>query len=59
MRPGQCGDDPCIRPTPGDRVEVDPHVGDSTRAEIEYARWLGLPVKFTHPAADPGREANL
>lgn len=30
------------------------YVGDSTRAEIEYARSLGKPVEFTHPEADPG-----
>ncbi|MFG3211920.1 hypothetical protein [Streptomyces tendae] len=33
---------------------VGPYVGDSTRAEITYARSLGKPVRFTHPAADPG-----
>ncbi|WP_443054813.1 hypothetical protein [Streptomyces sp. IBSBF 2394] len=33
---------------------VGAHVGDSTRAEITYARSLGKPVRFTHPEADPG-----
>ncbi|GHA69831.1 hypothetical protein GCM10010330_23870 [Streptomyces tendae] len=33
---------------------VGPYVGDSTRAEITYARSLGKPVRFTHPEADPG-----
>jgi hypothetical protein len=28
-------------------------VGDSTRAEIAYARELGKPVRFTHPEVDP------
>ncbi|MFE2352686.1 hypothetical protein [Streptomyces parvulus] len=32
---------------------VGDHVGDSTRAEITYARSLGRPVRFTHPEADP------
>lgn len=36
---------------------VGDYVGDSTRAEIEYARYLGLPVRFTHPQVDPEREA--
>lgn len=30
------------------------YIGDSTRAEIEYARSLCKPVEFTHPEADPG-----
>ncbi|MCK1821557.1 DUF4406 domain-containing protein [Streptomyces sp. XM83C] len=33
---------------------VGDRVGDSTRAEIAYARSLGKPVRFTHPAVDPG-----
>ncbi|MFE7385303.1 hypothetical protein ACFU9F_33620 [Streptomyces zhihengii] len=28
-------------------------IGDSTRAEIAYARSLGKPVRFTHPEVDP------
>ncbi len=28
-------------------------IGDSTRAEIAYARSLGKPVRFTHPQGDP------
>jgi len=32
---------------------VGDYVGDSTRAEIAYARSLGKPVQFTHPAVDP------
>lgn len=36
---------------------VGDYIGDSTRAEIEYARCLGLPVRFTHPEVDPVREA--
>lgn len=32
---------------------VGDYVGDSTRAEIAYARELGKPVKFTHPEVDP------
>ncbi|MFK0153494.1 hypothetical protein ACIQVK_15655 [Streptomyces sp. NPDC090493] len=32
---------------------VGDHIGDSTRAEIAYARLLGKPVRFTHPEADP------
>ncbi|MET8468619.1 hypothetical protein ABZY90_12435 [Streptomyces sp. NPDC006422] len=30
---------------------VGDHIGDSTRAEIAYARTLGRPVRFTHPEA--------
>lgn len=32
---------------------VGPYIGDSTRAEIAYARELGKPVRFTHPEVDP------
>ncbi|MFF8952812.1 hypothetical protein ACF09I_28955 [Streptomyces sp. NPDC014940] len=32
---------------------VGDYVGDSTRAEIAYARSLGKPVRFTHPEVDP------
>ena len=32
---------------------VGDYIGDSTRAEIAYARSLGKPVEFTHPAVDP------
>lgn len=35
---------------------VGDYVGDSTRAEIAYARYLGKPVRFTHPDVDPGEE---
>ncbi|MEU8623263.1 hypothetical protein [Streptomyces sp. NPDC048669] len=31
---------------------VGPYIGDSTRAEIAYARELGKPVRFTHPEVD-------
>ncbi|MCQ4196368.1 hypothetical protein [Streptomyces parvulus] len=34
---------------------VGDYIGDSTRAEIAYARSLGRPVRFTHPEVDPGR----
>ena len=33
---------------------VGPYIGDSTIAEIAYARQLGKPVRFTHPEVDPG-----
>lgn len=37
-----------------DRVlVVGDYIGDSTRAEIAYARSLGKPVDFTHPEVDP------
>lgn len=36
---------------------VGDYVGDSTRAEIAYARELGKPVRFTHPEIDPAGEA--
>ncbi|MFD7980244.1 hypothetical protein [Streptomyces sp. NPDC059071] len=37
-----------------DRVlVVGDYIGDSTRAEISYARKLGKPVAFTHPEVDP------
>ncbi|MFF4661986.1 hypothetical protein [Streptomyces sp. NPDC001282] len=32
---------------------VGDYVGESTRAEIAYARQLGKPVAFTHPEVDP------
>lgn len=32
---------------------VGDYIGDSTRAEIDYARSLGKPVRFTHPEVDP------
>lgn len=35
---------------------VGPYIGDSTRAEIAYARSLGKPVRFTHPEVDPAVE---
>ena len=33
---------------------VGDYIGDSTRAEIAYARSLAKPVRFTHPEVDPG-----
>ncbi|WP_051392867.1 hypothetical protein [Glycomyces arizonensis] len=36
-----------------DVLVVGPYIGDSTRAEIVYARSLGKPVRFTHPEVDP------
>jgi hypothetical protein len=32
---------------------VGDYIGDSTRAEITYARSLAKPVRFTHPDVDP------
>ncbi|MEU6378884.1 hypothetical protein [Streptomyces sp. NPDC046909] len=32
---------------------VGDYIGDSTRAEVAYARSLGKPVRFTHPDVDP------
>lgn len=32
---------------------VGDYVGDSTRAEIAYARSLDKPIRFTHPEVDP------
>lgn len=32
---------------------VGDYIGDSTRAEIAYARELGKPIRFTHPEVDP------
>jgi hypothetical protein len=32
---------------------VGDYIGDSTRAEIAYARSLGKPVRFTYPEVDP------
>ncbi|MFD9793780.1 hypothetical protein ACFWXK_22865 [Streptomyces sp. NPDC059070] len=32
---------------------VGDYIGDSTRAELAYARSLGKPVRFTHPEVDP------
>ncbi|MGX1127815.1 hypothetical protein RKD49_007953 [Streptomyces glaucescens] len=34
-------------------IVVGDYIGDSTRAEIAYARSLGKPVRFTHPEVDP------
>lgn len=34
-------------------IVVGDYIGDSTRAEIAYARELGKPVRFTHPEVDP------
>lgn len=34
-------------------IVVGDYLGDSTRAEIAYARELGKPVRFTHPEIDP------
>ncbi|NUR67761.1 MAG: hypothetical protein HOQ47_18580 [Streptomyces sp.] len=31
---------------------VGDYIGDSTRAEIAYARALGRPVRFTHPEVE-------
>ncbi|MFD4572688.1 hypothetical protein ACFWNK_06050 [Streptomyces sp. NPDC058417] len=36
---------------------VGGYIGDSTRAEIAYARSLGKPLRFTHPEVDPRGEA--
>lgn len=36
-----------------DSVVVVDYIGDSTRAEIAYARSLGKSVTFTHPQVDP------
>ncbi|MFE5191902.1 hypothetical protein [Streptomyces sp. NPDC056628] len=36
-----------------DVLVVGDYIGDSTRAEIAYARSLGRPVRFTHPEVDP------
>lgn len=33
---------------------VGDYIGQSTTAEIAYARSLGKPVRFTHPEVDPG-----
>ncbi|WP_329126119.1 hypothetical protein [Streptomyces sp. NBC_01353] len=35
---------------------VGDYIGDSTRAEIAYARSLGKTVDFTHPEVDPTRQ---
>ncbi|MGC0387510.1 hypothetical protein [Streptomyces sp. SAI-129] len=32
---------------------VGDYIGDSTRAEVAYARSLGKPLRFTHPEVDP------
>ncbi|GAA3127007.1 hypothetical protein GCM10020254_88030 [Streptomyces goshikiensis] len=32
---------------------VGDYIGDSTRLEIDYARALGKPLRYTHPAVDP------
>jgi hypothetical protein len=37
----------------GEVLVVGDYIGDSTRAEIAYARSLGKPVRFTHPEVDP------
>lgn len=35
-----------------DVLVVGDYIGDSTRAEIAYARELGKPIRFTHPEVD-------
>ncbi|MET9734317.1 hypothetical protein ABZZ79_27865 [Streptomyces sp. NPDC006458] len=32
---------------------LSPEAVEAARAEIAYARSLGKPVEFTHPAVDP------
>ncbi|MGW2476995.1 hypothetical protein [Streptomyces sp. NPDC001665] len=32
---------------------VGDYIGDSTRGEIEYAKSLGKPIRYTHPEVDP------
>ncbi|MEU4346227.1 hypothetical protein [Streptomyces sp. NPDC023838] len=32
---------------------IGDYIGESTRAEIAYARSLGKPVRFTHAEVDP------
>lgn len=50
---------PAWVPVPDRSVFANPgtfvgnYIGDSTRAEIAYARSLGRPVRFTHPEVDP------
>lgn len=34
-------------------IVVGDYIGDSTRAEIAYARELGKPIRFTCPEVDP------
>lgn len=34
-------------------IVVGDYIGDSTRAEIAYARELGKPIRFTYPDVDP------
>jgi hypothetical protein len=41
-----------------DVLVVGDYVGESTIAEIAYARSLGKPVRFTHPEVDPGEPDN-
>ncbi|MGW7087582.1 hypothetical protein ACWGH2_29355 [Streptomyces sp. NPDC054871] len=36
---------------------VGDYIGASTTAEIDYAREIGKPVRFTHPEVDPAAEA--
>lgn len=36
---------------------VGNYIGESTTAEIAYARYLGMPVRFTHPEVDPEAKA--
>lgn len=33
-------------------VNPDGYIGDSTRREIEYARNIGKPIRYTHPATE-------
>jgi hypothetical protein len=45
-----------IRMATGGILVVGDYIGESTTAEIAYARYLGMPVRFTHPDVDPGTE---
>ena len=47
-----------IRMATGGILVVGDYVGESTTAEIGYARYLGMPVRFTHPEVDPDGRAS-
>ncbi|MFF4466383.1 hypothetical protein ACFY13_43815 [Streptomyces mirabilis] len=35
-------------------INPEGYIGDSTHSEIDYARKLGKPIRYTHPAPETG-----
>ena len=39
-------------------INVDGYIGESTRNEIEYAKYFGIPVEYLEPVAETEQEAD-